>query len=111
MNNDSSKSSEIPEVRDDRRFLAPIIAAVGRMWKPLWDDPKRVVRILAYICGFLLLWDLAMRLLTVDEHAHLHWENGIWFYAVYGFVSYALLVLISKHLLRPFIMRDEDYYD
>jgi len=111
MNKDSSRSDEFPEVRDDRPYLGPIIGLAGRMWKHVWMHPRRAVRYLVYVCGFLLLLDLAVHLTSVDHHAHLHWENGVWFYAVYGFVSYALLVLISKHVLRPIIMRDEDYYD
>lgn len=111
MSNDSPNSDDFPDVKDDRPILGAIIGLTGRMWKHVWKDPKRVVRWLVYVCGGLLLLDLLVHLTMRDHHAHLHWENGIWFYAVYGFVSYSLLVLISKHVLRPIIMRDEDYYD
>jgi uncharacterized membrane protein len=33
------------------------------------------------------------------------------FYAVFGFVACVILVLISRFVLRPLVMRDEDYYD
>ena len=112
MSNDNSKRDDFPEVKDDRPYLGAIIGATGRMWKFLWVRPKDIVRWLVYACGVLLLLDLVvLHLFGGEHHAHLHLENGIWFYAVYGFVSYALLVLIAKHLLRPAIMRDEDYYD
>jgi hypothetical protein len=47
----------------------------------------------------------------VHKHAYFAWEEWFGFYAVYGFVAGVLLVLIAKHILRPAVKRDEDYYD
>ena len=45
-----------------------------------------------------------------ERHTTHGWE-GLWgFYAIYGFVGCALLVIIAKYL-RKVLMRDEDFYD
>jgi hypothetical protein len=49
--------------------------------------------------------------LFVHKHANFPWENWPEFYAVYGFVACVVLVLAAKYLLRPLVMRKEDYYD
>lgn len=75
-----------------------------------FDKPERVkaVIVLLFIsCAGLLLGDT----LVPKDHAHFAWEAGFGFYAAYGFVACVLLVLISKYVLRPLIMRKEDYYD
>lgn len=78
--------------------------------KHLFDDIRRVKWLLYLLfgcCGFLLLCDL-----FVDKsHAHFAWELWPGFYAVYGFVAFTLLVLAAKHIFRPLVKRDEDYYD
>ena len=33
------------------------------------------------------------------------------FYAVFGFVACVVLVLVAKYILRPLVMRKENYYD
>ncbi|MGE0493981.1 MAG: hypothetical protein AB7S38_32530 [Vulcanimicrobiota bacterium] len=58
------------------------------------------------LCALLLLADP-----LVERHPHFAWESWPGFYAVYSFVAYALLVLISKHCLRPLVEREEDYYE
>lgn len=78
--------------------------------KHLFDDIRRV-RWLAYFlfgfCAFLFLCDF-----FVDKsHAHFEWELWAGFYAVFGFVAFTLLVLVAKHIFRPLLKRDEDYYD
>lgn len=45
------------------------------------------------------------------HHVHFSLEEGVGFYAVYGFVSFVLLVAVSKFILRPLVSRPEDYYD
>ncbi len=39
------------------------------------------------------------------------WEEWPQFYAIFGFVACVVLVLIAKYILRPLVMREEDYYD
>lgn len=42
------------------------------------------------------------------HHSAFVWETWPGFYGAFGFVSCSVLVLISKHILRPLIMRDEE---
>lgn len=46
--------------------------------------------------------------LVERHHAAFAWETWPGFYGAFGFISCSILVLISKHILRPLIMRDED---
>ncbi|ALC14978.1 MAG TPA: hypothetical protein VGA43_04520 [Deferrimonas sp.] len=75
----------------------------------LFDHPKNVKRLLF---GFFTCVAL---LLMVDFFFHKHtlfpWEGAFGFYAVYGFVACVVLVLVAKYILRPLVMRKEDYYD
>jgi hypothetical protein len=45
------------------------------------------------------------------DHVHFPWERSFGFYAVFGFVACVVLVLIAKYVLRPLVMRREDFYD
>jgi hypothetical protein len=51
---------------------------------------------------------IAAELSITREHSVFAWETWPGFYAVYGFLSCSVLVLLSKHVLRPLIMRDEE---
>lgn len=82
---------------------------------PGWFDRKENVKkvlVGLYIgCGLLLLIDLIFRIVGFDKHPYFKWEQWPGFYAVYGFVACVLLVLVSKYILRPLVMRGEDYYE
>lgn len=75
----------------------------------LFDHPKNVKRLLV---GF---FSCVALLLAVDLFFHKHaifpWEAAFGFYSVYGFVACVVLVLVAKYILRPLVMRKEDYYD
>ena len=77
--------------------------------KHLFDNPKNVQRVLYGLFGSLVLL-LALEPL-VHKHSYFAWEAWFGFYAIYGFVACVLLVLAAKYILRPFVKRDEDYYD
>lgn len=47
----------------------------------------------------------------VHKHPYFPWEEWPFFYAVFGFVAFVVLILLAKHILRPLIEREEDYYD
>ena len=83
--------------------------------QPGWfDRPENVRKILFGLfagCGLLVLIDIIFWITSFDKHPYLKWEKWPGFYAVYGFVACVVLVLISKYLLRPLVMRDEDFYD
>lgn len=65
---------------------------------------KRALNIFYVICALLFLVDLIY-------HRHTVWAFEEWwgFYAIYGFVSCVVLVLLAKQM-RHFLMRDERYY-
>jgi len=66
-------------------------------------------KILTVFYIFLLL------LLVIDPFIHKHSFFGFdgypSFYGAFGFVACILLVLAAKYILRPLVMRREDYYN
>ena len=80
-----------------------------------WFDRKENVSKLLYglfaACGLLLFIDLVFWITPFDKHPYLRWETWPGFYGVFGFVACVLMVLVAKYVLRPLVMRGEDYYD
>ena len=66
----------------------------------LWVDQQQLLWSAALLVPCGLLW------LTLGARL-----GNVGFYAVFGFVACVALVLAAKHVLRPIIMRGEDYYD
>lgn len=83
--------------------------------RPTPSQPPRIVRrILTGLyagCAFFLLLDLGFFLFGFDKHPYLRWEKWPGFYGVFAFVACVLLVLVARFLLRPLVMRREDYYE
>lgn len=83
--------------------------------KPGWfDRPENVRKLLRALfgaCAFVVLVDLFFRVTGFDKHPYFKWEQWPGFYAVYGFVACVMLVLVAKYVLRPLVMRGEDYYE
>lgn len=75
-----------------------------------FDKPKKVDALLLIFFVSCVLSFLADYFVPKD-HLHFHWEESFGFYAVFGFVACVVLVLISKYVLRPLVMKDEDFYD
>ena len=75
----------------------------------VFDKPENVKRVLKIFFSCLVV--LLIGDFFVHQHAFFGWEEWPEFYAVYGFVACVVLVLVSKYVLRPLVMRDEDYYD
>ena len=75
----------------------------------MFDKPKNVKLLL------VIFFALTAAVLAIDlfyhKHAYFAWEEYFGFYAVYGFVACVVLVIVSKYILRPLVMRKEDYYD
>ncbi|MBE0499805.1 MAG: hypothetical protein IBX47_00055 [Desulfuromonadales bacterium] len=75
----------------------------------IFDKPENVKRLLRifYLCVILLL------IVDIFYHKHTYfaWEGYFGFYSVYGFVACVILVIVSKYILRPMVMRKEDHYD
>jgi hypothetical protein len=82
---------------------------------PLWfrkpANFRRVLYGLFGACTLFVLIDIVFFLTGFDKHPHFRWEQWPGFYAVYGFVACVVLVLVSRFVLRPLVMRREDYYD
>ncbi len=74
----------------------------------IFDNPKNVKRL--RIGFFVALVVLLIAESFVEMHGEFSVEHFYGFYAVYGFISYVLLIFLAK-ILRKIIMRKEDYYD
>jgi hypothetical protein len=75
----------------------------------LFDKPANIKRLFTVYYPFLVL--LLVLDLLLAKHVNFPWENWPQFYAVYGFVACVALVLTAKYILRPLVMRKEEYYD
>ncbi len=75
----------------------------------IFDKPQNVKRLL--VIFFSSLVGLLAGDFFVHKHAYFGWEDWPEFYAVFGFVACVVLVLVAKYVLRPLVMRDEEYYD
>lgn len=77
--------------------------------KHIFDDPKNLQRLLrVFFASLVVLFGLDA---VVEKHPHFAWEEAFGFYAVYGFIACVLLVLVARYVLRPLVMRREDFYD
>jgi hypothetical protein len=47
----------------------------------------------------------------MHSHAFFPWDGWRGFSAAFGLVTVVSLALIARFLLRPLVMRDEEYYD
>jgi hypothetical protein len=75
----------------------------------LFDKPANVKWLFRiYYASLVLL--LALDLL-LPKHGNFPWEDWPEFYAAYGFVACVALVLAAKYILRPLVIRKEEYYD
>ena len=94
-----------------------------KRWLDHPENVKKFLNVFFGICGLLVLIDLVFSL-GWQKHAAFHDGMGglgegpeTWpgFYAIYGFISCAALILISKAMRgtkeRPILMRDEDYWE
>ncbi|MEN8170548.1 MAG: hypothetical protein ABFS08_10025 [Pseudomonadota bacterium] len=74
----------------------------------IFDNHRNVERLLKgfyAVCIILVIADF-----IIHRHTTMAWEKIPAFYAVYGFVAYVLLVVLSN-ILRKLVMRKENYYD
>ena len=73
-----------------------------------FDKPKNI-KIILYafctLCAILFAADFVLH-----RHTYHEWEKIPAFYALFGFISYVIIVFTSAGL-RKLIMRPEDYYE
>lgn len=81
------------------------------VWFLKQENVRRILGGLFVACGCFVVLDVVFWLTGFDKHPHLKWEEWPGFHAVFGFVACVVLVLISRFVLRPLVMREEDYYD
>lgn len=74
----------------------------------IFDNPKNVKRLRMGFFVALVLVLIAESF--VEMHGEFSVEHFYGFYAVYGFISYVVLIFVAK-ALRKITMRKEDYYD
>jgi len=69
-------------------------------------ETKRKLWILLFVvCGLTIIPDF-----FTDRHAYFGFDGFIGFYALFGFVSCAILILVAK-LIGKVLKVKEDYYD
>ncbi len=71
---------------------------------------KQMAKRLWFVMYILLFLSLLAQFLIGDDKHHFAIEAIPLFYAVFGFFSCVLIVLVSK-FLGKFFKREEDYYD
>lgn len=74
----------------------------------IFDNPRNVKRL--RIGFFIALVLVLVAEFFVEMHGEFSVEHFFGFYAVYGFISYVVLIFVAKGI-RQLIMRKEDYYD
>ncbi|MCP3873944.1 MAG: hypothetical protein GY699_12400 [Desulfobacteraceae bacterium] len=74
----------------------------------IFDNPQNVKRL--RIGFFIALVLVLIAEFFVEMHGEFSVEHFFGFYAVYGFISYVLLIFVAK-LIRKIVMRKEEYYD
>jgi len=71
-----------------------------------FENVMKILRIFWVVLFVLFIVDF-----FIHKHPYFEFEEWPGFYAVFGFVAYTVIVLIGKHILRPIVKREENYYD
>lgn len=82
---------------------------VGEEKTYFFEKPKNVKMAFGYFLGVLAA--LLIAEFFIHKHVYLPCEEWPEFYAVFGFVTFVLIVFAAKYILRPIVRRREDYYD
>ncbi|MDF1811581.1 MAG: hypothetical protein P1V20_05190 [Verrucomicrobiales bacterium] len=83
----------------------------GEGWFDKAENVQKVLRFLFGACALMVIIDVVFWATGFDKHPYFKWEQWPGFYAIYGFVACVVLVLIAKYILRPLVMKSENYYD
>jgi len=70
-------------------------------------ESKRKMKVVFYAALVVLV----LADLFIHKHPYYAWEGLIGSYAVYGFLSCAVIVAVSKALGKLWLQKREDYYD
>ncbi len=80
----------------------------------LLKDPVRFARIKRWFyvgLAVVVLAEVGLPLIFHDDHAHFSFESWPAFGSLYGLVSCAAIIVVSKLIGKVWLMRREDYYD
>ena len=78
------------------------------------EDPVRLARIKRWsIIGLVVvaLAEIVLPLIFQVEHHHFSFESFPAWGSVYGLISCAAIIILSKLIGKAWLMRREDYYD
>lgn len=78
------------------------------------EDPVRLARIKRWSCVGLVVMVLAEIVLPLvfhGGHPHFSFESFPAWGSIYGFVSCAAIIVVSKLIGKAWLMRREDHYD
>ena len=114
MDNSVEETSDLPVILEEKP-VPTLESTVDEMEEELVTieksffekNVKGIIYTLYFVCTMLFLADFKIH----HHHAHFPWENWFGFFSIYGFVCCVLLVLLAKHVVRPVMKREENYYD
>ncbi len=78
------------------------------------EDPQRRARLKLWgyvILSLVVVGEIVLQLVTHDGHPYFWFESIPAWGSIYGFISCALIIIISKLIGVCYLSRDEDYYD
>ncbi len=78
------------------------------------EDPARFARIklLFYVgLGLIVVAEVVLPLIFGPGHPHFGFESFPAFGSIYGLVSCAVIIIVSKLIGKAWLMRPEDHYD
>ena len=74
-----------------------------------FDKPDNIRRLKIVSC--LVLTGSVLAELLVHGHVSHIWDKIPGFYAFFGFITCAVLIIVSKFLGKYWLKKDENYYD
>ncbi|MGB9710873.1 MAG: hypothetical protein ACPLZA_05205 [Thermodesulfovibrio sp.] len=74
--------------------------------KKMSRNLKKILTFFFLFIGILIIVDP-----FIHKHAYFGFDGYPCFYGAYGLVACILIVLVAKYILRPIVMRREDYYN
>ncbi len=76
-----------------------------------WFDKAENLRKLRIASYIILVVSVLTEFLIPGHASHLPWDNIPGIYALFGFVTCVLMIVISKILGQYWLKKSEDYYD
>lgn len=74
-----------------------------------FDKQENIKKLKLYFYSLLVI--LVILDIFVEKHPHYGWERLFGAYALYGFFSCVLIVIVSKLIGKLWLQKPENYYD